>query len=223
MPSAGVLDGRYTLPPDPQRVREVEKHQSIPPYDDMMERAVREPAEVAIRRRRAAIGSALFMAVGPGTVAGLVPFVLTRWRAQRPLPGGVPAGAAGAVLVGVGGTVITSAFVRFVREGLGTPMPMAPPSDLVVGGVYRYVRNPMYLAVASTVLGQALMLGSRRLLLYATVMALPVYAFVRFHEEPVLERTFGEPYERYCANVPRWLPWLHPWDELSGPGSARHA
>jgi protein-S-isoprenylcysteine O-methyltransferase Ste14 len=178
----------------------------------MMARAVRDPAEVAIRRRRTAIGSALFMAVGPGTVAGLVPFLLTRWRAQRPLPGGVPARAAGAVLVGVGGTVITSAFVRFVREGLGTPMPMAPPSDLVVGGVYRYVRNPMYLALASTVLGQALILGSRRLLLYVTVMAPPVYAFVRFHEEPVLERRFGEPYERYCANVPRWLPRLHPWD-----------
>jgi hypothetical protein len=102
MPSAGVLDGRYMLPPDPRGVREVEKHQSIPPYDDMMERAVRDPAEFASRRRRAAIGSALFMAVGPGTVAGLVPFLLTRWRAQRPLPGGMPARAAGAVLVGVG-------------------------------------------------------------------------------------------------------------------------
>jgi protein-S-isoprenylcysteine O-methyltransferase Ste14 len=177
-----------------------------------MEPAVRDPAEVAIRRRRAAIGSALFMAVGPGTVVGLVPFLLTRWRARRPLPGGVPAGAAGAVLVGVGSTVITSAFVGFVREGLGTPMPMAPPSDLVVGGVYRYVRNPMYLALASTVLGQALILGSRRLLLYVAVIALPVSTFVRFHEEPVLARTFGEQYERYCANVPRWVPRLHPWD-----------
>lgn len=74
------------------------------------------------------------------------------------------------------------------------------------------MRNPMYLALASTVLGQALILGSRRLLLYVTVMAPPVYAFVRFHEEPVLERRFGEPYERYCANVSRWLPRLHPWD-----------
>jgi hypothetical protein len=85
---------------------------------------------------------------------------------------GLPARAAGTVLVGVGGTVITSAFVRFVREGLGTPMPTAPPSHLVVGGAYRYVRNPMYLALASTVLGQALILGSRRLLLYVAVMAL---------------------------------------------------
>jgi protein-S-isoprenylcysteine O-methyltransferase Ste14 len=91
-------------------------------------------------------------------------------------------------------------------------MPMAPPSNLVVGGVYRYVRNPMYLALSSTVLGQALLLGSRRLLLYVAVMALPVYTYVRFHEEPALERTFGEPYQRYCANVPRWLPRLHAWD-----------
>jgi protein-S-isoprenylcysteine O-methyltransferase Ste14 len=177
-----------------------------------MERAARDPADVASQRRRAAIGSALFMAVGPGSAAGLVPFLLSRWRAQRPVPGGVPARAAGAVLVGVGGTVITSAFVRFVREGLGTPAPMAPPSELVVGGMYRYVRNPMYLALASTVLGQALILGSRRLLLYVAAMALPVHTYVRFHEELALERTFGEPYQRYCANVPRWLPRLHPWD-----------
>jgi protein-S-isoprenylcysteine O-methyltransferase Ste14 len=99
-----------------------------------------------------------------------------------------------------------SAERTFVREGLGTPMPMAPPSDLVVGGVYHHLRNPTYLALASTVLGQALILGSRRLPLYVAVMALPVHTFVRFHEEPVLARTFGEPYEQYCANVPRWLP-----------------
>jgi len=108
--------------------------------------------------------------------------------------------------------MITSAFVRFVREGLGTPVPIAPPTELVVGGVYRYVRNPMYLALASTVLGQALILGSRKLLLYVTVMALPVSAFVRFQEEPRLASTFGEQYERYCANVPRWVPRLRPWD-----------
>jgi protein-S-isoprenylcysteine O-methyltransferase Ste14 len=178
----------------------------------MMVRATPEPTQIAIRRRRAAIGSALFMAVGPGTVVGLVPFLLTHWRARHPLPGGLPARAAGVVLVGLGSTVLTSAFVRFVREGLGTPMPVAPPSDLVVGGVYRYVRNPMYLALASTVVGQALILGSSRLLLYVGAMALPVHTFVRLHEEPVLARTFGEQYERYCANVPRWLPRLHPWD-----------
>jgi protein-S-isoprenylcysteine O-methyltransferase Ste14 len=170
----------------------------------------RSETDPAIRRRRAAIGSALFMAFGPGTVAGLVPYLLTGWRSRHPPPG-IPVRAAGGVLIGVGGTMITSAFVRFVREGLGTPVPIAPPTELVVGGVYRYVRNPMYLALASTVLGQALILGSRRLLLYVTVMAVPVSAFVRFREEPRLARTFGKQYERYCANVPRWVPRLRPW------------
>jgi protein-S-isoprenylcysteine O-methyltransferase Ste14 len=167
--------------------------------------------DLAIRRRRAAIGSAMFMAVGPGTVAGLVPYLLTGWRPRRPLPG-IPVRAVGGVQIGAGTTMITSAFVRFVREGLGTPVPIAPPTELVVGGVYRYVRNPMYLALASTVLGQALVLGSRKLLLYIAVMAVPVSAFVRFHEEPGLARTYGEQYEQYCANVPRWVPRLRPWD-----------
>jgi hypothetical protein len=75
------------------------------------------------------------MAVGPGTVAGLVPYLLTGWRSRHPPPG-IPVRAAGGVLIGVGGTMITSAFVRFVREGLGTPVPIAPPTELVVGGVY---------------------------------------------------------------------------------------
>jgi protein-S-isoprenylcysteine O-methyltransferase Ste14 len=78
----------------------------------------------------------------------------------------------------------------------------------------------MYLALASTVLRQALILGSRS---YVAVMAPPLYTFVRSHEEPALERTFGEPYERYCANAPRWLPRLHPWDEAQYPGSTRRA
>jgi protein-S-isoprenylcysteine O-methyltransferase Ste14 len=178
-----------------------------------MARPAHPPADERVRLRRAAIGSALFLVAGPGTVAGLVPFLLTRWRARHPLPGGAPARAAGVVLVGAGVTVLTSAFTRFVRDGLGTPVPVAPPTELVVTGAYRYVRNPMYVALASTVLGQALMLGSRRLLLYIAVMALPVSAFVRLREEPVLARTFGEQYERYCANVPRWIPRLRPWDE----------
>jgi protein-S-isoprenylcysteine O-methyltransferase Ste14 len=169
-------------------------------------------ADVRTRRRRAATVSAFFLAAGPGTVAGVVPYLLTRWRARDPLPGGTPARVTGTVLVGIGGAAITSAFVRFVREGLGTPIPVDPPTELVVGGIYRYVRNPMYLALGSAVLGQALLLGSRRLLVYAAVMVVPVSAYVRFREEPALTATFGEQYERYCTGVPRWLPRLRPWD-----------
>jgi hypothetical protein len=105
------------------------QHQSITPYDDIMEQAVRDPAEVASRRRRAAIGSALFMAVGPGTVAGLVLFLVTRWRAQRPLSGGMPASAAGAVLVGV---VSSKGVRRAVRAVLRERPALAAP-DAPVG------------------------------------------------------------------------------------------
>jgi protein-S-isoprenylcysteine O-methyltransferase Ste14 len=168
--------------------------------------------DVEARRRRVALGSALFLVVGPGTVTGFVPWLLTRWRARRPVPGGVAARAAGTVLIGAGGSFLVSAYVRFVREGIGTPAPVAPPTELVVGGLYRYVRNPMYLALASIVLGQALLLGRRELLAYVGVMAVPVHLTVRFYEEPVLARKFGERYERYCANVPRWRPRLSPWN-----------
>jgi protein-S-isoprenylcysteine O-methyltransferase Ste14 len=156
------------------------------------------------------------MVVGPGTVVGIVPYLLTRWQARDPLPGGTTARVLGAALVGVGVSVLTSAFARFAREGLGTPFPAAPPTELVVGGIYRHVRNPMYLALGSAVIGQALLLGRRRLLLYAAVMAVPASTFVLLHEEPALQATFGEQYRRYREGVPRWVPRLRPWD----PGQA---
>jgi protein-S-isoprenylcysteine O-methyltransferase Ste14 len=162
-------------------------------------------------RRRAAIGSALFMAAGPGVVTGLVPWLLTRWRPRRPLPGGAAARTAGAALVGVGGSVITHSFARFAREGLGTPIPVAPPTELVVGGLYRHVRNPMYLALDCLIAGQALLLGRARLVAYAAAVTAAAATFVRLHEEPTLAKTFGDQYERYRRNVPGWVPRLRPW------------
>jgi protein-S-isoprenylcysteine O-methyltransferase Ste14 len=96
--------------------------------------------------------------------------------------------------------------VRFVVEGLGTPAPVAPTEHLVVGGLYRYVRNPMYLAVAATIVGQALLLGQLVLLLYAAVFLAVVAAFVRWYEEPTLSRQFGSEYDEYRRRVPGWLP-----------------
>jgi protein-S-isoprenylcysteine O-methyltransferase Ste14 len=89
---------------------------------------------------------------------------------------------------------------------------VAAPTELVVGGTYRYVRNPMYVALASIVLGQALVLGRGRLLLYVGIMSGPVTAYVLLREEPRLAARFGEQYERYRAAVPRWWPRLHPWN-----------
>ncbi|WP_051232249.1 methyltransferase family protein [Pseudonocardia asaccharolytica] len=158
------------------------------------------------------------MAVGPSVFAGVIPWLLTRWRVRRPVPGGTPARALGALLVGGGAVVLASSFVRFVTEGVGTPAPMAPPEKLVVGGIYRHVRHPMYVAMGAAVAGQALLLGRPRLLLYPVIAAVPVATFVRLHEEPVLVRRFGAQYEEYRRNVPGWLPRLRPWRPAAPPG-----
>jgi protein-S-isoprenylcysteine O-methyltransferase Ste14 len=173
------------------------------------------------RRRRAAVGSAAFMVAGPGVVTGLVPWLLTRWKVQPPVPGGVPVRVLGVGLIAAGGAVLTQSFARFVVEGLGTPLPAAPPRHLVVGGMYRYVRNPMYVALELVILGQALVLGQRRLLGYAAVAAIPPALFVRIYEEPKLAASFGEEYEQYRRNVPRWLPRMRPWQPGEPSAAAR--
>jgi protein-S-isoprenylcysteine O-methyltransferase Ste14 len=154
----------------------------------------------------AAAGSALFLALAPGVVAGVVPWLLTGWDASADW--GVLARAAGIVLVAGGGAILVQAFARFVREGAGTPAPVAPTERLVVGGLYRYVRNPMYLAVAATIVGQALLLGSVVLLVYTALFLAVVFSFVRLYEEPTLRRRYGAEYDAYCAAVPGWWPRL---------------
>jgi protein-S-isoprenylcysteine O-methyltransferase Ste14 len=155
-------------------------------------------------RLKASLGSLVFLAVAPGVVAGVLPWWLTSWRAAGAVP--VAISAAGVVLVAAGLAVLLHAFARFVWEGLGTPAPVAPTKHLVVGGLYRYVRNPMYLAVAATILGQALILGRPVLLVYALAFGVAVSAFVRFYEEPRLGRQFGAEYEAYRRAVPAWWP-----------------
>ena len=117
----------------------------------------------------------------------------------------------GVLLLAAGVAVLLHAFLRFVVEGVGTPAPVAPTKHLVVGGLYRYVRNPMYLAVAATIVGQALALGQLVLLVYAAVFAVTVYTFVRLYEEPTLRQQFGEQYEEYRRAVPGWWPRRTPW------------
>jgi protein-S-isoprenylcysteine O-methyltransferase Ste14 len=161
-----------------------------------------------MRLHRAALGSALFFALAPGVVVGLVPWWLTRWE-WRPAP--MPLSLLGGLLLVVALPVLVSAFVRFVRDGLGTPAPVAPTERLVVTGAYRYVRNPMYLAVLSAIVGQGLLLGQSVLLAYAGLVAVLMVSFVRLYEEPVLRRQFGEEYEAYRRAVPGWVPHLRPW------------
>ncbi|MET8157777.1 isoprenylcysteine carboxylmethyltransferase family protein [Sphaerisporangium sp. NPDC005289] len=123
----------------------------------------------------------------------------------------VPLRVAGVVLILAGGAVLVDAFVRFVTEGFGTPAPVAPPEHLVVGGLYRYVRNPMYVGVLAAIVGQALLLARSGLLWYAAIAFVAVFCFVRLYEEPTLRRSFGAEYEEYRAAVPGWWPRLRPW------------
>jgi protein-S-isoprenylcysteine O-methyltransferase Ste14 len=162
-------------------------------------------------RLAAAVGTLIFLVLVPGVVAGLVPWWMTGWRVQQPLPFGTPLRVVGAVLLAAGAVVLLHAFAQFVREGVGTPAPVAPTEHLVVGGLYRYVRNPMYLAVTATLVGQALLLGQTSLLLYAVCFVAFTGAFVRLYEEPTLRRRFGREYEEYRRAVPGWWPRLRPW------------
>jgi protein-S-isoprenylcysteine O-methyltransferase Ste14 len=161
---------------------------------------------------RAAVGSLVFLVVAPGVVAGLIPWWITRWRVEEPLQHWAPLRVVGLILLVAGAVVLLDAFRRFVVEGVGTPAPLAPTKRLVVGGLYRYVRNPMYVAVAATIVGQALLLGQPILLLYAVGFAVAVVAFVHLYEEPTLRRQFGEEYEAYRRAVPAWWPRRTPWD-----------
>jgi protein-S-isoprenylcysteine O-methyltransferase Ste14 len=159
-----------------------------------------------MRRPTAAAGSALFFAVAPGVVAGLVPWLLTDWETVAEW--WPPLRVLGAVLVIAAAIVLGLAFARFVIEGLGTPAPVAPTEHLVVGGLYRYVRNVMYIAVTTAIVGQALLLGSPGLLAYAAAMWALMAAFARFYEEPTLADRYGAQYEEYRRAVPAWWPRL---------------
>src|ERR687886_2928166 len=112
-----------------------------------------------MRRQVAAVGSAVFFVAGPGIVVGLIPWLLTGWQVREPVPYWAPMRVLGVILLVAGLIVLVRAFVRFVVEGFGTPVLVAAPDRLVVGGVYRYVRNPMYVAVLASIVGQALILG----------------------------------------------------------------
>jgi protein-S-isoprenylcysteine O-methyltransferase Ste14 len=154
-------------------------------------------------KARAAAGSFLFLIAAPGVVAGLIPWWLTGWDTHSPP---LPLQIAGATLVVIGAGVLLHAFARFVLEGIGTPAPVAPTEHLVVGGLYRYVRNPMYLAVLALIVGQALLLGQLGLLAYAAIIAAAFAASVHWYEEPTLQRRYGEQYDTYRKTVPGWIP-----------------
>ena len=151
--------------------------------------------------------TALFTVLVPGTVVGIVPWWL-RDDALATL--GIQAwGAVAVIIVGVA-TYFHTAFWGFAAIGGGTPAPIAPTKILVVRGLHRFVRNPMYIGVALVVAGQAWLFHSIKTAIYLACVGLVVHLFVVFYEEPTLARQFGEEYERYRARVPRWVPKIGP-------------
>jgi protein-S-isoprenylcysteine O-methyltransferase Ste14 len=164
-------------------------------------------------RPLAVFGSLVFLVLAPGFVVGLVPFWISRWRFRPPMLGWAAVRAVGAVLIVVGLTVLLESFWRFAMKGLGTPAPVLPTRELVVSGLYRYVRNPMYLAVVAMIVGQAFLFGDVRLLKYGALVWCAFHLFVLVYEEPTLAAAYPAEYPVFREHVRRWIPRLHPWRE----------
>jgi protein-S-isoprenylcysteine O-methyltransferase Ste14 len=150
--------------------------------------------------------SLLWTILLPGFFAAYVPwrfFGLDRarvlWR---------PVQLFGVVCIGLGAVLLAACIVEFARSGKGTLSPVDPPRHLVVRGLYRYVRNPMYLSVTTIILGEALLTSSSALAVYWLVWFLGANLFVIGYEEPTLRRRFGASYDEYTRRVGRWIPTL---------------
>lgn len=152
-----------------------------------------------------ALRSLLWTVLLPGMVAGYIP-----WRyfavSQVQLDFSNPLHLLGLAAVAVGVALLGACIWDFARRGRGTLSPVDPPKELVVQGLYRYVRNPMYVGVSLIILGEALLARSTALVLYWAIFFAIVNIFVRFYEEPALRAQFGESYVRYTGRVGRWLP-----------------
>jgi protein-S-isoprenylcysteine O-methyltransferase Ste14 len=166
---------------------------------------------------RAALGTFVFFVAAPVTMAGLVPWLVTDWE-------GSPAGWDALDLLGglvglVGLAMVVACFVRFVREGRGTPAPIAPTEELVVGGLYRYLRNPMYVGVGLVIAGQWLAFRSLPLVVWLGLFTVAVTVFVVAYEQPTLRARYGASYDAYCRSVPAVVPRLRQRTRSTRPSS----
>jgi protein-S-isoprenylcysteine O-methyltransferase Ste14 len=150
----------------------------------------------------------LFLLTLPGMMVAGFPYLVLLTRGEPPRWPSLVAtgwGASGLLLMAAGATAFLVCVVDFARKGLGTPFPLDPPKRLVATGLYRWVRNPMFLAILNVVLGEAAVFGSGELLVYWLSVLAGFHLFVVLYEEPALRRTFGDEYDAYCRNVPCWL------------------
>jgi protein-S-isoprenylcysteine O-methyltransferase Ste14 len=150
-----------------------------------------------------ALRSILFFILAPGMVAGFIPLGLLRAGPQ--LQTGFFSYLALPLWI-IGIAMLVWCFWDFLSKGKGTPAPIDPPRELVMTGLYRYVRNPMYVGVLLVISGHFVWFGFWNLLIYAVLVFLAFHAFVIFYEEPNLRQRFGAAYEDYLKHVPRWIP-----------------
>ena len=143
----------------------------------------------------------LFTILVPGTVAVMVPLYALPSKPVNPSAWsmlGIPA-------LGIGLATYTWCIWDFASFGKGTPAPLDPPRHLVVRGLYRYTRNPMYLGVLCVIFGWALLFQSAVHGIYGACVAVCFHLFVVLYEERVLRQQFGAGYEHYCSQVSRWM------------------
>jgi protein-S-isoprenylcysteine O-methyltransferase Ste14 len=154
-----------------------------------------------------ALRSVLWTFLLPGLFAGYLP-----WRffglSHVAVDLASPIQLLGLLCIGIGAGLLAACIVEFARSGRGTLSPVDPPRHLVVRGLYRYVRNPMYLSVTTIVLGEWLLTWSRDLGVYWVVWFLGANLFVLGYEEPTLRHQFGAEYDDYTRQVRRWIPRL---------------
>ena len=160
-----------------------------------------------MRRTAAVIGTAIFFVFVPC----VVPWWISHWGFRLSFLGVELTRFVGSALILAGVSGLVDSFGRFALQGLGTPAPIAPTQHLVVTGLYRYVRNPIYVAVAAVIFGQAVLFGDWRLFAYCAVFCLVCHLFVVGYEEPTLKKSFRAEYEAFRINVPRWIPRLTAW------------
>ncbi len=160
-----------------------------------------------------------FTLVAPGSVTLLVPYLLLTYSHARKLPLG-QFRYVGLVPLAIGACAYFRCLWDFAVRGRGTPAPIDPPKHLVVSGLYRYLRNPMYAGLLLVLLGEAVFFQARVLFGYVAVVFSMFYLFVLLYEEPTLRKQFGQSYERYCRAVPRWIPRTSAFDGDKLPGAS---
>jgi protein-S-isoprenylcysteine O-methyltransferase Ste14 len=165
-----------------------------------------------------ALKTLVFTVVAPGVLIVLIPFLLAYSNVARFPVEADSLRYLGWLLVSLGAAIYFWCAFDFTFLGEGTPAPNAPPKNLVIRGLYKFVRNPMYTGALLILLGESVLFGSVLVLGYAVLRMVLWHRFVVVYEEPRLHARFGASYERYRRSVPRWLPRLNRGQRMIADG-----